>query len=299
MRNRILITGATGMLGATLVKIFKKKYEVFATGSSNISTLDVKNYLSFDLGSDNFSQLIKWSKPDIVIHCAALTNGNYCDKNPLEAFKINGLSLKKMAQELNNETHIIYISTDAVFANDMHKAREQDCVNPESVYGKSKELGEFFLNQSKVNYTIVRTTIVGLNQNKERQGFVEWIINSSRANEEISLFDDVLFNPISIYNFTEQLESIIKNNELYNKKTVHVSGSEICTKYDFGVKLLTELDLPITNVKRGKIVEFSGRAKRSTDQTLDCSLYENMSRHKLPDLSKTIQEIKLHYNEKY
>ncbi|MFH4969237.1 SDR family oxidoreductase [Gaetbulibacter sp. M240] len=299
MKKRVLITGATGMLGATLVETFQNNYEVFATGSSSNSLEHIKNYFKFDLGNSNFFELIDWAKPDIVIHCAALTNGNYCDKNPEEALKINGLSLKKIAETVSKRTHVIYISTDAVFSNSMHKATEDNTVKPESVYGKSKELGEFFLNYSDINYTIVRTTIVGLNRNKNKQGFAEWIINSSKAKNEITLFEDVLFNPISIWNFAEQLEYIAKNQGLFNRKTFHVSGSEFCTKYDFGMKLLNELDLPTESVKKGKILEFLGRAKRSTDQTLNCSLYEKIAGKKLPDLKKTIQEIKLHYNEKY
>ena len=297
MNKRILITGATGMLGATLTKHFQTDYDVFATASTN-STLDfIKNFMVFDLASSDYSKLIDWSKPDIIIHCAALTNGNYCEQHPHEAFNINGISVGKFIKSVSDKTHIIYISSDAVFSNDTHFASEDDGVNPNSVYGKSKEIGEFYLANSSSNYTIVRTTIVGMNQNKKRQGFVEWIVDSAKSGTEISLFDDVKFTPISIWNMANQLHYIIQNPSEFSQKKIHIAGSEICTKHQFGIALLKALNLPIEKVKRGKISDFMDRAKRSTDQTLNCQQFVKISNTKLPRLKDTIQELKDNYNE--
>lgn len=297
MKKRILITGATGMLGATLTQLFQKDYTIFATGSSDSNFDFIKNFMAFDLASESYSKLIDWSKPDVIIHCAALTNGNYCEQHPDEAFNINGISLSKFADAVSDTTHIIYISTDAVFSNDTHFAVEDDCVNPESVYGKSKEIGEFFLTHSNSNYTIVRTTIVGTNLNKKKQGFVEWIINSAKNGTEISLFDDVRFTPISIWNIANQLKYIIQNPSKFSRKTIHIAGSEICTKYEFGTTLLKALNLPTDKVKCGKITDYKDRAKRSTDQTLNCKAFEKISNLQLPNLNETIEEIKNNYND--
>ena len=54
------------------------------------------NYKKFNLLSENYNDLIDWSKPDIIIHCAAITNGNLCGKDPYLALNVNGLSLKKL-----------------------------------------------------------------------------------------------------------------------------------------------------------------------------------------------------------
>lgn len=297
MSKRLLITGATGMLGATLVKHFQKEYEVFSTGSSEKGLRFFKNYTSFDLKEPSYEALIKWSKPNVIIHCAALTNGNYCDLNPKEAFLINGISVKKIIDAVNLDTKVIYISTDAVFPAELHMSKEEDCASPNSVYGKSKELGEFFLTNSKLNYTIIRTTIVGSNLNKTKSGFAEWILNSVKNKEEISLFADVLFTPISIWNLAENINQIISNNEMFSRKTLHIGGNEICTKYDFGIALLKQFNLPVNLIKKGKITDFKDRAKRSTDQTLDSSYYQNLSKTVLPNLHQTIKDFKINYNE--
>ena len=85
-------------------------------------------------------------------------------------------------------------------------SKRNDCVSPENIYGKSKELGEFFTFFSQRQFCVIRTTIIGLNINSKKIGFVEWIINSSKVSETISLFDDVVFNPISHLGFGERVE---------------------------------------------------------------------------------------------
>jgi dTDP-4-dehydrorhamnose reductase len=296
-KKRLLITGATGMLGGTLAKLFQQDFEVYATGTSTIDSGTFDNYKAFDLGASSFEPLITWAQPHAIIQCAALTNGNYCAKNDLEAYKINGLASKKLVEAAGPEVKIIYISTDAVFASDTHLAKETSCVCPESVYGKSKELGEFYLQHFHENFVIIRTTIVGLNIFSDKKGFAEWIIDSAREGQEISLFDDVVFTPITTWHLGEQLQFIMNNEPLFKNQILHVSGKEICTKYKFGIRLLEGLNLPTTMVKKGFITSFADRAKRSTDQTLDCSLYTEISGQELPDLDQTIAAfIKNHTN---
>ena len=269
---RVLITGASGMLGATLCRIISEENEVFGTGNSNYIHAP-KNYKPFNLKSDNYSEIIEWAKPDIIILSGALTNGNYCDNNPNEAFQINGISVKKFIEATNNNVKFIYISTDAVFPSRLHLAKETDSVSPENVYGKSKELGEFFINLSNRDFCIIRTTIVGLNINSKKTGFVEWIINSSINHEEIGLFNDVLFNPITIWRLGKEINHILSLKNFPNE-TLHISGIENTTKYRFGIEVLKALNLKTHTVKKASIKTFLDRAKRCNDQTLDCTYYQ-------------------------
>lgn len=291
----ILVTGASGMLGATLVKVLSKKFEIYGTGNSEYKDCPVP-YKQFDLSSSSYKELISWSNPDIIIHCGALTNGNYCNEKPLEAFNVNGVSVRNFIEATGENVEIVYISTDAVFPSKLHLAKEVDTVSPENVYGKSKELGEFFLLNSDRKYTIVRTTIVGLNENKLKSGFVEWIINSSLKKESIGLFNDVIFTPISIWDLAIELEFLMTNN-LINSEIIHIAGQKYCTKYEFGVNLLEALNISTTKVEKGAIASFSDRAKRCADQSIDVSYYQQKYDRILPSLEKTIQTIKENYNE--
>ena len=294
MKN-ILITGASGMLGAYLVNDFKDQFNIYATGNSFFKEQHTQ-YMKFDLKSDCYQELIEWANPDIIIHCGALTNGNICEENPNDAFKINGVSVENFLKATNNEVKIIYISTEAVFPSSIHFAKELDCVCPENVYGKSKELGEFFLKKSiGRSYTIIRTTIVGLNLNTNKTGFVEWIINTAKEHKKLELFTDVLFTPISIWDLANEIKFLIKTDNI-NSESLHIGG-ELCTKFEFGYKLLDKLNISTKTISKSLIVSFKDRARRSNDMSLDSNYYCEKYKRKLDDLDQTILKLKKHFEE--
>ena len=281
------------MLGATLANELKSNYHVFATGNSNFKEQNSK-YRKFDLKSESYKELIEWSNPDIIIHCGAITNGNYCEENPNEAMDINGISMQKFLHATKNEVRIIYISTDAVFPSSLHLAKELDCISPENVYGKSKELGEFFLKTSiDRSYTIIRTTIFGLNLNTNKIGFAEWIINTAKEHKELGLFTDVLFTPISIWDLANEIKFLIKTDNI-NSESLHIAG-ELCTKFEFGYRLLDKLNISTKTLSKALISSYKDRAKRSNDQSLDSSYYSEKYQRKLVNLDQTILKLKAHY----
>lgn len=295
--KKVLITGASGLLGANLMEQLSEDFDVYGTSSTAFNDSYNEKYKVFDLRSDDYSQLFDWIQPDIIIHSAALINGNYCQNNPEEAFLINAFSCYKLAKQSPDHTKIIYISTDAVFSSDLHLAKESDVTKPENNYGKSKELGEFLLLNSIKEIVVVRTTIVGLNLNKKRSSFVEWIIKSVNNSELINLFSDVLFTPISVWRLGLELKRLI--NEGFKKQVYHIAGSEVVTKYDFGFELIKSINGDLEYINKGRIVDFTDRAKRSNDQSLSCELFETDYSVKLPSLRETINELKVKYDEQY
>ena len=81
-KKKILITGASGMLGAYLVKKWQHSFDIYATGRFPFKENYAKKYLRFDLASESYDKLLEWSKPDIIVHCAAITNLDYCENHP-------------------------------------------------------------------------------------------------------------------------------------------------------------------------------------------------------------------------
>lgn len=287
--KKILITGTSGMLGATLVDLWNKKYHVYATAGSNFSHNPAFFFKKFDLKTRDYQSLFRWVKPDAIIHCAAITSHEYCQTNPEEAMLVNGESVKKLIEAFP-KSKLIFISTDAVFSINTHLASEKTKTVPTTIYGKSKELGEKYILNASENNCIVRTTIVGKNINLKRQSFVEWIVNSLKNNIKINLFEDVLFTPISIWNFAKELEWIFNNQ---TPKILHVAGSEITNKYTFGSELCKKMKLNTKLISSSKLN--SSKIMRSHDQTLDCRLYQKISGHNLPNLKDTIRSLYGHF----
>ena len=295
MNKRILITGASGMLGKYLANKLSSKNIVFGIGKDKVNITSF-TYKSFDLNNPSYEKILSWSNPDIIIHCAAITDGNYCEENFSDAFSVNAFSTKKLIDASKSNVKFIYISTDAVFGGDCKSNSENDYVNPKNNYAKSKELSEFFLFNSEKNFLIIRTTIIGFSD--YNKSFLDWIVESSINNQDIKLFSDVIFNPITIWELSEEIQFLIENDK-FERTIFHIAGSENITKYDFGLKLLKELKLNYKNVDQGSINDFKKRAKRAGDQTLSVSLYQKRFNKVLPNINKSLETIKKFYYEKY
>jgi dTDP-4-dehydrorhamnose reductase len=291
-RKRILITGASGMLGATLVNKWQDRFEVFGTGKSNFLNNPAKKYMEFDLLNESYKDLIKWSSPDIVLHCAALTDVDYCEENPTNTFHVNSEPLDKFLK-VDSNIKVIFISSDAVFDGNIHLASERTLCSPINVYGQSKKKGEDYLSKLENKHLSVRTTILGKNINYTKQGLLEWMINSLKNGKKITLFNDVIFTPITIWRLAKELESVIENDL---SGVIHIAGKEPISKYEFGLKLCKVLDLDSNLIKNGNLSDLKLKAKRSKDQSLNSSLYQIETDHSLPSIDDSLKEISKYFS---
>ena len=290
---RILITGASGMLGATFIEKWRDKFEIFATDKESFTNSPAKNFMGFDMLNDSYDVLINWAKPDVIIHCAAITNVDYCEDNTEQAMAVNAESVNKSLKYGSN-ARLIFISSDAVFPDGIYMATEKDQTSPENIYGKTKEAGEKYIKDASGNHIAIRTTIVGKNINPSYQGFVEWIVNSVKNGKEIMLFEDVLFTPITIWHLANEIEWIISSNI---SGIIHVAGCEPISKYDFGKKICEGLELDTNLIKKGSMDNVKFNAKRSNDQTLDSGFYNSISNRTLPSADETVDIIVKHFQE--
>jgi dTDP-4-dehydrorhamnose reductase len=280
-KTRVLITGTSGMLGGVLESTWKDKFEL----------LTVSGRAQFDFETGNYEKLYRETTPDVVIHAAALTNLEYCENNPRETLLVNGSSVEKLISSMP-KVKIIFISSEAVFPPNTKNATENTPTHAQTVYGKSKELGENHLIAAKIG-AVVRTTIVGRNINKQGNSLTEWIVSSLNNKQSIALFDDVWFTPISIWHLADALEWVIKNE---TPKILHIAGGERVTKHQFGSKLAIAMGLDEKLITVGKLRESGLKAKRSNEMSLDSSLYEKLSGRKLPRLNEVIEMIVKSYN---
>jgi dTDP-4-dehydrorhamnose reductase len=290
---RILITGSSGMLGATFVKKWRDKFEIFSTDKESFTNSPAKNFMVFDMLNESYEILMNWAKPDVIIHCAAITNVDYCEDNTEQAMAVNAESVNK-SLKYGSDARMIFISSDAVFPDGIHMATEKDQTSPENIYGKTKETGEKYIKDASGNHIAIRTTIVGKNINPSYQGFVEWIVNSVKNGKEITLFDDALFTPITIWHLANEMEWIISSDI---SGIVHVAGSEAISKYDFGKKICEGLELDTNLIKKGSMDNAKFNAKRSNDQTLDSGFYNSISNRTLPSSDETVDIIVKHFQE--
>ena len=276
-----------------MVDRWQGRFDIYATDKSNFPKSSAKNFMDFDLLNESYKNLLDWADPDVIVHCAAITNVDYCEEHPKQAMAVNMGSVVKFLQE-SPDTRLIFISSEAVFPDSMHLASEKDQTAPENEYGKTKVAAEIAILNAGKPHLALRTTIVGKNINPAAKGFVEWIVDSIKIGNEITLFNDVLFSPITIWQLADELEWIIENEI---SGIIHVAGTESITKYEFGVKICKELGLNTVLIQKGSIDDFNFKAKRSKNQALDTDYYQCLSGRVLPSTDKTIASIVKHFKE--
>lgn len=276
---RILVTGASGMLGSTLVRRWASgTHSIFATGGRDAAWDVPVPYRAADLRSA-CDELIAWAQPEVIVHCAANTNVDACERDPEGALETNGRSVARLVAAAPS-ARLIYISSDAVMGDATRPARESTPPQPLTAYARAKLDGEQHLRPGRD--CAVRTTPVGRNVSPERQSFAEWIVRSLRKGQEIGLFTDVRFSPIAAPDLADELLWIAEHE---TPVLLHVTGEDT-TKHEFGHRLAAALGLPLQLIKEGSIHKAGLQARRVTDQTLDCTIYR--AARPLPDLARTI-----------
>lgn len=270
---KVLVTGGSGLLGTSLVSTFSHSTDVSITYNSfQISVDNINSYKLNITDKDRVFNLIEKINPDIIIHTAALTNVEFCEKNPEMALNINVNGTKNISDACRKfDSKMIYISTDYVFDGQNGNYSEKDTPNPINYYGKTKLEGEHAVQKLDDNYLILRTSLYGWNiQNK--LSFAEWIIDNLHQKKKINALTDQYSSLMFANHFSEVILKMI-NMDLYG--LYNIASSEKNSKFIFARKLAEVFDLdetliiPISTDELSKKID--QKAKRPKDVSLNVS----------------------------
>ncbi len=230
LKHRILITGTNGLLGQALVKLFaKEKIEFLATslGTNRNPECNPNDYKALDITIESeVNQIIEAYRPTAIIHTAAMTNVDLCEKEQAACHLLN---VKATAYLLNAATkvgaHFQLLSTDFVFDGIKGDYAEDDAVNPLSTYAKSKVEAESLVIQAKYkNISIVRTIIVyGKGHNLSRGNIILWGKEQLEQGKELSIVDDQFRAPTYAPDLALGCYLVIDKNET---GIFHIAGPE-------------------------------------------------------------------------
>ena len=285
--SKILITGANGLLGSSLVPYLEKhKYEVIRQSRKE------KGSLIFDLS--NFDQtyvMISKVQPDIVVHLAALTDVDKCQTCPNEAYLANVKTVENLVnsiEKLKLNCHLVYISTDQVYGGyGPHKESDVSLLN---YYAFSKYTGE--LLASKVSSTILRTNFVGKSLSADRKSLTDWLIEASLSNREVTVFEDISFSPLSLSKLVEILETILIKRL---SGTFNLGCTGGASKAEFAIAFANALGLKKDRFKIGTSNSVNLDAIRPKDMRLDSTSFEDAFGIVLPTITEIIDSLALEY----
>ncbi|MBN2303574.1 MAG: dTDP-4-dehydrorhamnose reductase, partial [Anaerolineae bacterium] len=235
---QILVTGADGQLGSCLVHTLQQQGHT-VTGV-DIDTMDIVDDASVARTFDK-------TRPNLVIHCAALTHVDHCAEHPDEAVHVNGFGTQTVALACQRyDAAMLYISTNEVFAGrTYHQYQEYDRPDPVNPYGYSKWVGEQVIRDLLPRHYIVRTSWLFAHGGRN---FVHTILRL--ANEGKGL--RVVTNEIGCPTYGPDLVTAITQLIATGRYGIyHLANSGHTSRYDFARHLLDlagYADMPITPI---------------------------------------------------
>ena len=232
---RLLVTGASGLLGLNLALEASWENEVFGSVNRNLLKNAPFTVIQSDLTqSGSLNELLEESRPDWVVNCAALANLEACEAQPDLAEKLNIELPEKLANYVaKGGARLVHISTDAVFDGKRGNYSEADQPNPLSKYAQTKLEGEQAVLAANPEAIVARVNMFGWSLSGKRS-LAEWFLNNLSANQEISGFTDVYFCPLLATDLGKLMMDMLAKDlqGLY-----HVVSWDCSSKYNFGEKL--------------------------------------------------------------
>lgn len=251
-------------MGSKVAEIgLKKGYEVFSGYAHHLP--EHGTAVKLDLtDSSSLAEAVKTSRPEAIIHTAALTDVDLCETNKELAHRMNVLGTKTLAEAAREVgAFTVYTSTDYVFDGSRGMYKEEDAPDPVNYYGVSKLLGEPYCD------SVARTCVIyGSRPASGKVNFALWILDRLGKGDSVKVVTDQYITP------TLNTNLAMMALELAECKLVgvyHLVGATRISRYDFAVELAKAFGLDENLIIRSKMSEMRWAARRPADSSLDTS----------------------------
>jgi dTDP-4-dehydrorhamnose reductase len=294
---RILITGASGLLGINLAMEAMREHEVVGVDRGKLKSAPFPVIKTNFYNSHAFDPALDSTQPDWVINCAALANLEECEKHPDQARILNVHLPRELAESCaKRNIPFVHLSTDAVFDGTREDPyTEDDTPNPPGVYSQTKLDGEMAVQQAYPQSIIARVNFYGWSLTN-RRSLGEFFINNLLEGKTVNGFTDVTFCPMLV-NHTSQLLL-----EMLQKKLsglYHVVGAQPMNKYQFGMEVARTFGLDTNLISPKSVLASELTAKRSHNLWLSIHKLSTDLGHSLPEFSTGLTKFYTQFNDGY
>ncbi len=277
----LLITGAHGLLGSALVKAASESgHTVYGIDRDSLDISD----------KDAVAAFLPGAPIDVIIHTAAITDSDLCEKDESLCRKVNvdGTNhIVSLAQRLH--ARLIYISTASVFDGRAGGYREDDIPNPVNVYNISKRLGE----EAVLKYekgSVARINLIGIHEQGSRgKNFFEWLYDAVTLNKDMRLFGDVRINPLSNITLARMLITIAAKPATV--RIAHLGSKNVLSKAEIGLFLIKRLGNYTGTIEVASVDGGEHFAKRPKEMWLSTTRTEEAFGLSMPLLEDEIERI--------
>ena len=263
---KILVTGIGGLLGSEVARVLSRGNEVLGLSKeSRTAEFKTVNLGITDPGA--VYETISKINPDLVVHSAAFSNVDGCEKDPDKAYSVNALGTRNVCLACQRfDTVLAYISTDYVFSGTEVSKKgfsELDTPDPKSVYAKSKLAGEWFVRNLLDKFFIIRPSwLFG----PKRDNFVSQIFSALKDNKKIRQAADMVSAPTYVADLALAVQKLTATN-LYG--LYHISNSGFASRYEIALFIARLLGCPEANIEKIRLKDLNMPAPRPQFSGLD------------------------------
>ena len=261
----ILVTGANGQLGNEMRIVSKDSSDRYIfTDVEELDILDKKAVMD----------CVKREKIDVIVNCAAYTNVDKAEDEPVFAEKLNATAVEYLAEACkDNDAMLIHISTDYVFGgNEGNTPRtETELANPTGAYGRSKLHGEQAIEKVGCRHIIIRTAWL---YSEFGNNFVKTMRKLTAERDSLKVVFDQVGTPTYALDLAKAIEAFIERLKTANGQQpiangiYHFSNEGVTSWYDFA-KEICELSGNKCDIQPCHSDEFPSKVKRPSYSVLD------------------------------
>ncbi len=294
---RILITGASGLLGINLAQETMNAHDITAVDRGKLINAPFKVINGDLLNAGTLDSVLDSAQPEWLINCAALADLEACENNPDLARRLNIDLPAQMAKACKARgISLVHISTDAVFDGEKEGSyTEEDVPNPLGVYSQTKLEGEQIVLAENPDAIVARVNFYGWSLSG-RRSLAEFFHHNLTNNKSMSGFTDVNFCPMLVNDTARILIKMLRKNlnGLY-----HVVGPQAMSKYQFGVEIARRFSLKEGEISPKSVLSSSLTARRSHNLWLSTRKLSTALGEFLPDFSTGLDEFYTQFEQGY
>lgn len=294
---RLLITGASGLLGINLALEAAKEHTVFGQVNSHPLSTTAFTVIQADLLAPHaVERLLEQAQPEWVIHCAALANLEACEVDPGLAQKLNSEIPAELAKHVaRGGARLLHVSTDAVFDGQRGDYSEEDDPNPIGMYSQTKLEGEKGVASADPSAIIARVNLYGWGLTGKRS-LGEFFFNKLSHREPCLGFTDVFFCPLLANDLAHLFVKMLSNQlqGLY-----HVVSSECLSKFEFGKRIADKFGLDASLIAPSSWKEGGLKAVRAPNLKLRAEKLSYALGEPLPNISTGLDRFYTLYQQGY
>lgn len=232
---RLLITGASGYVGARIYFDLKPYFDLVGTFFSNQLS---RNLIPLNITDKNeVDRIIGEVRPEIIIHVANNPNSEWCEAHPKEAVELNQISSEYLVNSANkNNAKIIYIST-------------MGAIIPKDLYQRTKAASEEIFKLTNAGYLILRPSVgIGYSPNTTHDNFFNQILRCLEHDRE-AIFDTSLkLQPTHLTHISSVIRECL-DSKIWNQ-VIPISVVEMRSRYDIAKDILKEFGVEVSPIDK-------------------------------------------------